>query len=346
MRIFVTGGSGFVGGTLIRFLAERGHAVRALARSDDAVARVAVAGAGPVAGDLFAAEALRRGMQGCDAVIHGAALMKFNGREGEMARVNVEGTRSVLEAARAAGVPRFVAVGAAAVLSSGCPVVNVDESMPVPPVPTGAYAQTKARADRLVLDATGPGFAACVIRPPAVWGTGDPFMLPALVKAVHRGRFVWIDGGRYLFSFCHVRNVCEAALLAAERGRGGADYLVCDAPPHPSLREFFSALLETQGLQAPRTSLPRAVAWPLAAGLEGVWALTRRRGAPPLSRAGLGLIGGEFTINDARARRELGYTAHVSRAAGLEELAAGGAAVRRSGCDNNVKQIDRSVRDL
>lgn len=322
MKVFVTGGSGFVGNALIRFLLEHGHSVCAIARSDTAMAKVRAARANPIEGDLFSTDALQRGMEGCDVVIHGAALMKFIGHEREMARINVQGTRSVLDIARRIGIPRFVGISAAAVLSEGRPIVNADETSPVPANPAGAYARTKGEADRIILQASDASFATCIVRPPAVWGIGDPFLLPNLCWAVRKKRFIWIDGGHYPFAFCHVRNVCEAAMLAAQRASGGASYLVADTPPHNSLREFFSALLATQGLKPPRTSIPRPVAWIVAAGLEGVWTLARRRRPPPMSRVGLGLIAGEFSINDARARRELGYTAHVSRAAGLEELAA------------------------
>jgi nucleoside-diphosphate-sugar epimerase len=105
---FVTGGSGFVGRNLIRHLVARGDRVRALARSDNAAQLVGALGAEPVRGDLDDVAVLTEGMRGCAALFHSAALVAEWGPKAEFERVNVDGTRHVIEAARAAGVPVLV----------------------------------------------------------------------------------------------------------------------------------------------------------------------------------------------------------------------------------------------
>src|SRR6185436_2542944 len=115
-RAFVTGGSGFLGRNLIAALRERGYEVRALARSAAARAAVEAAGATAVAGDLDDSAALAAGMAGCAVVFHTAARVNEWGPPAEFAQVNVAGTRRVLAAARAAGVPRLVQVSTEAVL--------------------------------------------------------------------------------------------------------------------------------------------------------------------------------------------------------------------------------------
>jgi len=319
MNVFVTGGSGFVGRNLIRMLVAGGDNVRALVRSDRAEAVVLAAGAEPVSGDLSEIGVIRAGMHGCGAVVHSAALMAFSGRRKEMETVNIHGTRCVIEAAAAAGISRLVFISAAAVISDGLPVIQADESRPYPPLVFGTYCRTKAEAEKLVLGANSHGLFTVAVRPPCIWGAGDVHFLPAVMAAVKRRQFIWIDRGNYAYATCHVRNVCEGAIQAIRHGRPGQAYFLTDGDPPVTFRQFLNGLLATQGLKPGSVSLPRWLAWRMAAVLEGMpfpW-------APPITRAHLALIGGEVTVIDSKARRELGYRGHVSRKKGLEELAAG-----------------------
>src|SRR5687767_6398440 len=118
---FVTGGSGFIGGRLIRRLVEAGSRVRALARSDRAAEAVHDAGAEPIPGDLGDVAAMRAGAEGCDTAFHAAALLGEWGRWEDFERGNVQGTRDALAACRTAGVRRFVHVGTEAALLDGRP---------------------------------------------------------------------------------------------------------------------------------------------------------------------------------------------------------------------------------
>src|SRR4029079_16350399 len=119
---FITGGSGFIGRNLMRALRSRSDDVRALARSDSAIARVTALGATPVRGDLDDTRALRDGMRGCDVVIHAAAHVTEWGPREQYQRHNITGTRNVVEAARAAGLKRLVHLSTEAVLADGTPM--------------------------------------------------------------------------------------------------------------------------------------------------------------------------------------------------------------------------------
>jgi nucleoside-diphosphate-sugar epimerase len=321
MRAFVTGGSGFVGRNLIAALRERGDEVFALARSDAAAAAVRQAGAQPVPSDLSDEAALRAGMAGCDVVFHAAAQVGDWGRYEDFYRVNVLGTSHVLAAARAAGVPRLVHVGTEAVLVGigARRIVQADETWPRAARPLGLYPLTKGLAEERVLAANGPDLATVIVRPRLIWGSGDTTVLPQLVRAVRAGQFMWIDGGRYLTSTCHVANVCEGLILAAERGRGGEIYFLTDGAP-VEVRSFCTALLRTQGLEPGDRSLPRPVVRAIAWAAELAWRGLRLKGAPPITRTAVRLIGEEVTVSDAKARRELGYASTVSREAGLAEM--------------------------
>jgi nucleoside-diphosphate-sugar epimerase len=320
-RVFVTGGSGFLGRALIAALRERGCEVRALARSSAAADAVRGAGATPVAGDLDDERALREGMQGCDVVHHAAAKVELWGRREDFLRITVGGTERVIAAARAAGVRRLVHVSTEAVLAGGRPLVGADESWPLPARPLGIYPLSKGLAEQRALAANGPDLATVVVRPRFIWGRGDSVLLPGLIAAMKSGAWFWFGGGRHRSSTCHVRNVCAGTLLAAEKGRGGEIYFLTDGEP-VEFREFVTRLVRTQGVEPPARELPLWVGDALAAGGEAVWGALRLRGQPPLVRTAMVLFFREVTVRDAKARSELGYRPVVSIEEGLAELAA------------------------
>lgn len=321
MRAFVTGGSGFVGKRLITALREKGHAVRALARSEAARQEVSAVGAEPWEGELSNGDALRSGMEGCEVVFHSAAVVKAWGPRASFFEANVRGTENVLEAARATGVKRLVHVSTEAVLVDGEPLINVDETRPLPSKPIGHYAATKGAAERLVLSVNSPELVTVAVRPRFIWGKGDNAVMPTIIQAVKSGRFRWVGGGHYKTSTCHVANCVEGMLLAAEKGQGGEAYFLTDGEP-VDFRDFITALLKTQGVDAGNKTIPRGLAMGVATVSEALWNFLSLPGAPPVTRSELLLAGQEMTVSDAKARRELGYEGRVTRAEGLRELEA------------------------
>jgi nucleoside-diphosphate-sugar epimerase len=322
LTVFLTGGSGFIGGRLIERLISEGNAVRALARSDAAARKVAALGARPVAGELADVAAMIAGAAGCEWAFHCAAQLGDWGRPEDFERGNVQGTGNALEACAKAGVGRFVHVGTEAALMAGQPLVRVDERAPLRPDSPGLYSSTKARAEQLVLAADRAGFETVVVRPRFVWGQGDTTLLPVIVDMVRSGRFAWIDGGRHLTSITHVDNVVEGLILAARRGQAGNAYFVTDGEP-VVFRDFISELLQTQGVEAPTRSVPSAVAGTLAAASEVAWRLLPLPGRPPLTRFAYWVSSRECTISIDKAREQLGYAPIKAHADGLEELRAG-----------------------
>jgi nucleoside-diphosphate-sugar epimerase len=320
---FVTGGSGFIGGRLVRRLFAEGSRVRALARSERSEAAVAELGAEPVRGDIADADSIASGAEGCEAAFHLAAQLGEWGRREDFIASNVRGTENALEGSRRAGVRRFVHCGTEAGLLAGEPLVNVDETAPLRPDSKANYAATKAMAEQAVRAASGDGFETVVLRPRMVWGAGDTVLLPAIADAVRAGRFAWIGGGRHLTATTHVDNVVEGLLLAAEKGRAAEPYFVTDGDP-VVFREFIGDLLATQGIEAPQRSLPRWLGAALASGSEAVWRILPLGGRPPLTRLALWLSSQECTIDITKARRELAYEPVTSRAQGMVELRAAG----------------------
>jgi nucleoside-diphosphate-sugar epimerase len=320
---FVTGGSGFIGGRLIERLRSDGHAIRALARSEQAADRVRARGAEPVSGELGDVSAMRAGAEGCKWAFHAAATLGDWGTREEFERGNVEGTRNVLAACAEAGVRRLVHVGTEAALLAGQPLVDVDESAPLRPDSPALYSATKARAEQLVRDANRDGFETVVVRPRFVWGRGDTTLLPTMAEMVRSGRFAWIGGGRHKTSTTHVDNAVKGLMLGATRGSPGDVYFVTDGEP-VVFRDFVSELLSTQGVDPPTRTIPAPVAHALAIGGETAWHALPLPGRPPLTRFAYWVSAQECTIRIDKARQQLGYEPVRTREDGLAELREGG----------------------
>jgi nucleoside-diphosphate-sugar epimerase len=316
---FVTGGSGFIGGALVRRLVADGWTVRALARSDASADTIRRRGAEPVRGDLDDTASMAAGAAGCEVAFHCAAHLGDWGSRADFERGNVEGTRNALAAARQAGVRRFVHVGTEAALLAGQPLIEADERAPLRFDSPALYSSTKARAEEAVIEANQNGLETVVVRPRFVWGRGDTTLLPAMTEMVRAGRFAWIAGGRHLTSTTHVDNVVHGLLLGAERGAPAGVYFVTDGEP-VVFRDFVTRLLATQGVTPPDRSLPAPVASAVATVGETAWRLLPLPGRPPLTRLAVWLSALEATIDITRARTELGYAPVRTIDEGLEEL--------------------------
>lgn len=219
--VFITGASGFIGGQLAQRLLAAGRAVRVLARRP--LPDLERLGARVVPGDLADPAALARGMEGVGTVFHVAGRVGVWGPDEDFFRVNVEGTRHVLAACRAARVPRLVYTSSPSVVFHGGDLAGVDESAPLCTQAPCAYPTSKAAAERLVTAANDAALATVSLRPHLVWGPGDRNIIPRVLKLARRGRLKIIGPGRNLVDCTHIVNVVDAHLLA-EHALAHADY--------------------------------------------------------------------------------------------------------------------------
>ncbi len=319
MKVFVTGGSGFVGGHVIEALVRAGHEAVALARSSSSETRVRGYGATPVRGDLGTVSA--EDLAGCDAVIHAAAFVEEWGTREQFWEANVEGTTRLLQAARAAGVARFVHVGTEAAVFEGRDLVDIDETTPLTTATRYLYSETKAEAERRVLAASSADFSTIVVRPRLVWGPRDASVLPAVIAMAKAGRFAWLDGGAQRTSTTHVDNLVHALILALDHGTPGRAYYVADEGTR-TIREFLTRAAATQGVDLGDKSIPSKIARPLAAGVERVWRGLGLKRAPPLTRFAIDMMSSTVTVRTDRARAELGWAPVITVDEGMQRLAA------------------------
>lgn len=314
-QVFVTGGSGFVGQNLIPMLIAQGYKVKALARSTQAIQKVERSGAIAIKGDLYDTQQLAQGVKDCETVFHLAGSVDFFASEKALKKIHVEATELLLKIAKDVGVRKFIDLSASSVIMNGKPIKNADESFVSDNI-IDSYSRTKLHAEKSVLKAHTQAFQTVSIRPPMIWGKGDNTVLPGVIDAIKKGQMQLIDGGRHHFSTCHVLNVCHALILADKTAQSGKAYIVTDGQASV-FRDFMKKYVATQGVTLPDKAVSLGTAKFIASVMEFAWKTFRLKGHPPLYKALVNVLGLEFTLNDARARQELGYHPIVTIEQGL-----------------------------
>lgn len=288
MRALVTGGGGYVGRAIVRQLLDRGDEVTVLGRRS--YPEVEAWGAAGVQCDLGADDpALAEHLAGHDVVFHVAALPPYHAARELFVATNVDGTRRVIEACRAAGVPKLVFTGtpSATFDPAGAEGITEDEAR-YPETYETAYAETKAEAERMVLAAHSPELATTVLRPRLVYGPDEPHMIPRIIARNRAGRLRIIGDGHNKAGLTYVDNAAAAHLQAADAlgpdsPNGGRAYFVTDPEP-VELWPWLNTLLE--GIDEPRITktISLGAARTVGAILEFVWSLFGLAGEPPMTR--------------------------------------------------------------
>jgi nucleoside-diphosphate-sugar epimerase len=317
MRIFITGASGFIGGAIAESMASD-HEVFAMSRSDKSDLRVKELGATPVRCDLATLEP--GDIPDCDAVVHCAAFVESWGTREMTWKINVEGTKRTLNAARAAGARRFLHMSTEAVLWRGQDLVDVSEDHPYPDRTPYLYSETKAEAERLVRAANeSGGMETVMLRPRFVWGPGDQTLAPEIKSMVERGAFMWIDCGRARTSTTHIANLVHGAKLVLDRGTGGEAYFVTDGEVR-SFREFLPDLMEAYGVELGDRTMPSLIVRPAAILTEGIWRTFKLSGTPPITRHAIDLMCCDCILKINKIENELGYKPVITVVEGLRQL--------------------------
>lgn len=317
MKIFVTGGSGFVGRRLICRLVKENHMVFALSRTESSDAVLKQLGAHPVRGSLSDIATWECELNEKDTVIHCAAPVEFWGAWEKFQAEIADASKNVAEAASRQKVKRFIYLSSESVLQDALPLLDIDESLPYPASQNSSYGRAKMLAEKALLSLS-TDMKIVILRPTFVWGKGAP-ALELIANQVKAGKFVWIDGGRHSFEAVHVENLVEAIYLGIEHGRDKQIYLVTDGE-NATVRQFFEPLFGTLGLALPSKSLPSQLLRPVACAIEGIWKALSIRTSPPLTRFELSFVSMARRYSIDKIRNEFGYKQVVSRSAGYSEL--------------------------
>ncbi len=313
MKVFVTGATGFIGGEVVRQLRARGDEVACLVRSPEKAARLSELGCELVAGDLGDAEAIRGGMEGCDAVVHAAAMYEVGipaKQHPAMWEANVAGTERVLSAAREAGVAKLVYVSTVGIFGNTHRQV-VDESYEHPGREfTSYYEETKLEAHRVARRMIEDGLPGVIVQPGGVYGPDDTSQVADLLEQFFAGRLPLLPFPELGICLTHVEDIAGGILLALDKGRVGETYVL--SGPVTTMREAIETVAAATGRKAPRYAMPTA----LMKALTPVGPLVGKlMGQPPNLRELISSADGvTFWASHEKASRELGYAPR-----GLEE---------------------------
>jgi nucleoside-diphosphate-sugar epimerase len=307
VKVFVTGATGFIGGEVARQLRARGDEVACLVRSPEKAAKLTELGCELVSGDLGDAEALRNGMQGCDGLVHAAAMYEVGIPEKQhpaMYEANVRGSERVLRAALDAKVGKVVYVSTVGIFGNTHGKV-VDESYEHPGKEfTSYYEETKLEGHRIaqrMMDEEGlPGV---IVQPGGVYGPGDESQIADLLMEFFAGRLFALPFPEFGLCFSHVEDIAGGILLALEKGKVGETYVL--SGPVTTMREAVDTIAAVSGRKAPKRTLPT----PLLKALTPIGPLVGKlMGQPPNLREMISSADGvTFWASYEKANRELGY---------------------------------------
>jgi nucleoside-diphosphate-sugar epimerase len=320
--ILVTGGSGFLGGAVVRRLVARGEVVRSLQRQDSPALREL--GVDIVRADLADRDAVIQAAKGCDAVIHIAAKTGVWGPCADYYRANVLGTRNVLEACAKNGIRRLVYTSTPSVIHAGGDVEGVDESAPLATHIETAYPATKAEAERLVLAANGPELGVVILRPHLIWGPDDPQLTARILARGKAGRLRLVGKGLKRIDSIFIDNAVDAHLLALDRvapgaGCAGKAYFITQGEPIPQ-RDLINGMLKAGGLPPCEKSISPKAAYAIGFVMEIIWRALNRQDEPLMTRFVAKQLATAHWYDISAAKRDLGYEPAISVTQGLQVL--------------------------
>ena len=312
--VLVTGASGFVGSAIVRAFLASGYPVRALVRSTSPRQNLEGLDIECVEGDICDAGAVEHAMSGIRYLAHAAADYRLWARDPvAIMRTNVEGTRTVMKAARTAGVERIVYTSSVATLALRAAGEAADESMRLPEIEAvGTYKRSKVIAERLVdALAAQDRLPAVIVNPSTPVGPRDirPTPTGRIIVEAAAGRMPgFVDTG---LNLVHVDDVASGHVAALERGTPGEHYIL--GGDNVMLAEMLSDIAQLVGRRAPRLKLPRGPLYPLAVGAQIIARATDKE--PLLTLDGLRMSRHRMFFTSEKAERELGFRARPYKSA-------------------------------
>jgi nucleoside-diphosphate-sugar epimerase len=317
MKVLVTGATSMIGRMVVDRLVERGDEVTTLQRSPGPAPA-----ARTVRGSITDADPVAEACVGQDLVIHLAAKVGVTGTRDEFEQINVGGTRLLLDAARHAGVHGFVHVSSPSVAHAGSSLVAAPAGPADPAATRGAYATTKADAERLALGASTDDFPVVTIRPHLVWGPGDTQLIGRIVERARSGRLALVGSGSALIDTTVVDNAADALVAAADgvARLGGQVFVVSNGEPR-TVHELVTRIIAAAGLSWRPRRVPTRLAVFGGSIAERVWDRTGRTDDPPMTAFLAEQLSTAHWFDQTTTRSALGWEPSVSLDEGFDRLA-------------------------
>ena len=323
MKALVTGGGGFLGRAIATKLRARGDEVRSFSRKKHA--ELEALDVEHIQGDLADSNAVSQAVRGgVDVVFHVGAKAGVWGPYADYFATNVTGTENVITACRQEGVRKLVYTSTPSVVFGGNDLEGVDESIPYASRYETAYPETKAMAERNVLQSNDPELATIALRPHLIWGPGDNHLVPRIVARGRAGKLRKIGRRPCLVDSVYIDNAADAHILAAEKLApeatcAGKPYFISNDEPMPVF-DLINKILAAAGVPP----VTRSVSLPLAvtAGwvMETVYRVLSITEEPPLTRFVAHQLATSHWFDISAARRDLGYVPTVTIDEGMDRL--------------------------
>ena len=309
MRVLVTGASGFIGSHLAVRCEQEGYHVRALVRKGNAaIPRLQEQGITVIEGDIRDAAVVHRAAEGCDFIVHAAAVASDWGEPQDFIDINIGGTRNVAEAALQNRVGRLVYLSSIEVFDH-LKSERIDERTPFHPR-NQPYPDTKIAATRVIGEYAAKGQEISIVYPSMVYGPGDRIIFPLLADGIRKGQlFYWAHHAR--MTLIYIDNLVDLLMLAATHpAAAGEGFLACDTG-HLTFEAFCERLSTGIHARRPFIYIPFSLAYLLASMMEMTYRLAESGKRPLLTRQAVTLLASKAMFDTSKARNLLGWTPRV-----------------------------------
>ncbi|MDM8520640.1 NAD-dependent epimerase/dehydratase family protein [Anaerolineales bacterium HSG6] len=320
-KILVTGGTGFLGGALVRRLQNMPVSITVVGRNRSVGEVLTQQGVRFIQADLADRAAMERACRNQDIVFHCGALSVPWGRRADFYSANLIGTQNVIHGCFTHKIKRLIHVSTPAIYFNYQNRLNVAEYDRLPAKPVNAYAETKRLAEQAINRAYQHGLPVITLRPRAIFGPGDQAIFPRLIRAIKSGRLRIIGGGQAQTDLTYIENVVSALLLAQTSPPEtlGRAYNITNGQP-VSMWHMITQICQRLGYPPPRRHVPFRVAYYGAGLLETAHHIFMPHREPMVTQYGVGLLGRTITLDIRAAQRDLDYQPRVSMADGLEHF--------------------------
>ena len=323
-KALVTGGSGFVGGALIKELRRRDVEVATVCRGNQPL--FDKLGVVHFQGDIRDPKVVVDAAKGCDVVFHVAAKAGIWGSWKDYYSINVTGTENILQACRAHDIPVLVYTGTPSVVFNGNDIKGADESMPYAEKFLCHYAHTKTIAEKKVLAANSESLKTVSLRPHLVWGPGDTNLIPRLLDRGRRKLLKQVGDGQNLVDVSYIDNVVDAHLLAAENllsegtASGKAYFISQGDPVH--LWGWINDLFGRLDIPKVEQHVSFRKAYAAGAVMEAIYSIFGVKKEPLMTRFLAEQLAKSHWFSIGNAKKDFGYQPKISTEEGIERMLA------------------------
>ena len=321
-RVVVLGGSGFVGRALVQRLVDDGIETAVVARN--AFPEAVGLGVRFLSGDIGDADFLKNSLAGYDAVFHLASKTGIYGDKDEYYRTNVVGTQNVLDACRANNIHALIYASTPAVVYQKDDLCGVNERTPYARNFLCDYAQSKAIAEKMVLEANSDALKTIALRPHLVWGPGDTNHIPRLLGQARCRQLQRVGDGHNLVDVTYIDNAADAFILAAENLYGpasgaGKPYFISQGEP-VNLWNWLNKFFRRLDIPIVEESISFQKAYLMGMFMEKAFPLARIKREPCMTRFLAVQLAKSHWFSIENANRDLGYFPKVSTAEGINTI--------------------------